>query len=373
MRLQDDYCHSRYLGRRPLLDLEQLAGKLVLPSPGPLTLNMSDIALSGQDSIWGTSLVLEGPSRERICATILPDVEPGKIRIAEARFTSPVAGSVFFHTLSLGDRTETKIFTNLYHVVAGSSTDHPWQIFITDILGSNKRRQTCNFLQILYDPDNRPVNGCSQQNPAACKDGDFTSKFGRVRVGVQESMFTKKYFSDPSLTLPELGGSRSLYLTLYDADHTDSFLACAQIHEVRPVRAAAEFGAAGIRGRVAFSQLSPFHPAELAVRLSGLHDGAGSFHIHQFPVPARASEDSAPCGETGPHFNPGGVDPASSPPVAAGSVDQYEVGDLSGKFGDLRGQTSVAGTFLDPSINLFGKQSVVGRSVVVHKSPIPHR
>ena len=45
--------------------------------------------------------------------------------------------------------------SNLYHVVSGKTTSHSWQIYITDILGSNRRRQTCNFLQILYDPDNK--------------------------------------------------------------------------------------------------------------------------------------------------------------------------------------------------------------------------
>ena len=160
-------------------------GKLKLPSEGPISLEMKDINLLGDNSIWGRSLVLEGPSKERICATILPDVDSDKIRVAEARFTSPVAGSVFFHSLSLGNKIETKIFTNLYHVISSSSSDHPWQIFITDILGSNKRRQTCNFLQILYDPDSKDNANCSQDNPSGCRDGDFTAKFGKVRVGKQ--------------------------------------------------------------------------------------------------------------------------------------------------------------------------------------------
>ena len=49
-------------------------------------------------------------------------------QVAEARFTSPVAGSVFFLSLSLGASIETKIFTNLYHVVAGKTTSHSWQV-----------------------------------------------------------------------------------------------------------------------------------------------------------------------------------------------------------------------------------------------------
>ena len=53
--------------------------------------------------------------------------------------------------------------------------------------------------------------------------------------------------------------------------------------------------------------------------------------------------------------------------------DQYEVGDLSGKYGDLSMKTEVAGSFVDPSIALFGRLSIIGRAVVIHKSPVPHR
>ena len=120
--LQEDYCHSRYLGRRPRVNLEDLIGKLVLASPPaqPLAFQVAEgLTLFGPGSIWGASLVLEGPSRERICSTILPDVPAANIRMAEARFMSPVAGSVYFHSLRQAGQTETKIFTNLYHVAGG--------------------------------------------------------------------------------------------------------------------------------------------------------------------------------------------------------------------------------------------------------------
>ena len=58
-------------------------------------------------------------------------------QVAEARFTSPVAGSVFFLSLSLGASIETKIFTNLYHVVAGKTTSHSWQVC---------QKNVCNIL-----------------------------------------------------------------------------------------------------------------------------------------------------------------------------------------------------------------------------------
>ena len=186
-------------------------------------------------------------------------------------------------------------------------------------------------------------------------------------------MFTKKYYSDTSMSLPDLQGSRSLYLTLYDAEHPDSFLACAKINEIKSKRGVAKFEHDGIRGHISISQASPFHPAILDVELGGLHDVAGSFHIHEFPVPTRHELDDVTCAQTGGHFNPYNVDKSTSPGVATGSVDQYEVGDLSGKFGDLKGRERVQGKFVDPSLNLWGPNSVLGRSVVIHHSPVPSR
>ena len=128
---------------------------------------------------------------------------------------------------------------------------------------------------------------CSEESPGNCKQGDLTSKHGMVPVGKKQSMFTKKFLLDSSLQLPDLGSSRSIYLTLFDTEHPDSFLACAQIRQLRPKTAKATFGHDGIIGHVGFTHPSPFHPAQTDVALAGLHDGAGSFHIHEFPVPNR--------------------------------------------------------------------------------------
>ena len=74
------------------------------------------------------------------------------------RFASPVAGSIWFTALSKGDAIETKILTNLFHVASTKSSNHAWQIFITDILDTDNDIQarmfdfftsTC-FLLLLY-------------------------------------------------------------------------------------------------------------------------------------------------------------------------------------------------------------------------------
>ena len=372
--IQEDYCDSRYLGRRPRINLEELTGKLTLPSQDSIVKKLDNVTLMGEDSIWGTSLLLMGPGRERICAAILPVGEDTRVRTYEARFTSPVAGSVHFHSLTAEGKTETKIFTNLYHVIQGSTSTHGWQIYITDILGNNKRRETCNFLQILYDPSAKKDADCSETSPENCKEGDLTGKFGKVKVAKQENMFSKQYLNDLSLDLPDLrDGGRSLYLTLYDEAKEEEFFACAEIHELQPKVAKSKFRNDGIRGHITLTQASKFHPVLSSIELTGLSGEAGSYHIHEFPVPPRRTTEDAPCGATGAHYNPFNIDKSTSPESGTGTSDQYEVGDLSGKYGDLRNKTELSANVVDPSLSLFGSRSVVGRSIVIHHSPKPVR
>ena len=49
-------------------------------------------------------------------------------------------------------------------------------------------------------------------------------------------------------------------------------------------------------------------------------------------------------------------------------MDEYEVGDLSGKFGMMTGLTEYSGSFVDENLPMFGYHTVVGRSVVIHNS-----
>lgn len=59
------------------------------------------------------------------------------MRIAEAKFNGPVAGSAYFQWLGSSGDTDSVIFTDLYHTqrLAPSSL-HKWKIFTTDILDS---------------------------------------------------------------------------------------------------------------------------------------------------------------------------------------------------------------------------------------------
>ena len=173
------------LGRRPVVNLETvMSQKLLLGMKQSeeegseegtkaepqleteIELKGSGFDLTGAEGIWGQALVLEGPSRRRVCATIGPvhdilhpseDEDPQRVlHVAEARFTSKVGGSVWFYTLETNPGSfETKIFTNLFNVESGKSTNNRWDVYVTDILDTKedkegRRRGGCDFLQNRY-------------------------------------------------------------------------------------------------------------------------------------------------------------------------------------------------------------------------------
>ncbi|KAJ3043092.1 hypothetical protein HK097_001816 [Rhizophlyctis rosea] len=99
--------------------------------------------------------------------------------------------------------------------------------------------------------------------------------------------------------------------------------------------------------------------------------GPFQFHIHQNPV------TNNNCSATGGHLNPYGAVIAQSKP---GNLSSYEIGDLSGKWGNLTAHKpdASAGNTTDPHMisngtlaNVdpsFSVENVIGLSVVVHNS-----
>jgi len=62
-----------------------------------------------------------------------------------------------------------------------------------------------------------------------------------------------------------------------------------------------------------------------------------------------------------------GIDTNNVPATEEGTLDQYEMGDLSGKYGTLDNKKRYAITYNDTMLPLFGPRSILGRSVVIHK------
>jgi len=123
--------------------------------------------------------------------------------------------------------------------------------------------------------------------------------------------------------------------------------------------ARATFTEQGISGTIRFEQWHPSHAVWTCIKLSGLGGKAGMYHVHEFAV-----KDNN-CSSTGGHFNPLNVDQGQH----GQGHHMHEVGDLSGKHGGLEGKDEVSECFWDTNLSLFGKHSIVNRSIVIHKNP----
>jgi len=121
----------------------------------------------------------------------------------------------------------------------------------------------------------------------------------------------------------------------------------------------AELNQDGISGTVTFTQVEGATSADIAVDITGFTDEQlpVSYHVHTMPIKSGCGADS-----TGGHHNPLGVDNVG---CSTSAQDLCEQGDLSGKHGALTTLT-VDATYTDTNIELFGENSIVGRSVVFH-------
>lgn len=97
----------------------------------------------------------------------------------------------------------------------------------------------------------------------------------------------------------------------------------------------------------------------ITVSLTGLLNLTNPWHVHNFPV-----VDGCQATSTGGHY-----DPFSRAGLYMTCLDHSicEVGDLSTKHGRFN-TSSVSQTYMDTNLNLFGAYSVVGRSIVIHRS-----
>uniref|UniRef100_A0A3B4ZJ90 Superoxide dismutase copper/zinc binding domain-containing protein n=1 Tax=Stegastes partitus TaxID=144197 RepID=A0A3B4ZJ90_9TELE len=105
---------------------------------------------------------------------------------------------------------------------------------------------------------------------------------------------------------------------------------CAQIYTVAEKQVSAVLNMKGIRGYFSFRQASPFDVTELRVNLTNLRSRVGPYHVHKFPVPLLGTNSSSLCSN------------------------------------DNVGLNAVDAKFTDFHLPLFGRNSIVGRSVVIH-------
>ncbi|XP_011064042.1 PREDICTED: uncharacterized protein LOC105151814, partial [Acromyrmex echinatior] len=218
-------------------------------------------------------------------------------------------------------------------------------------------------------------NSCFVAEASLCRLGDLT-RHGTLEIAGRKanaSKLTRRLFTD---TMLSLSGSHSLFgksLVIYD-DHgpvaRGNRLACTIIGGVYRRKAVVRnwFGNGeqiSLRGKLELWQQTEYDITNVEVSLEGLDGKMSGYHIHTASVEYGLE---FPCEETSLYesWNPLDIN-NDIPAVEEGTLDQYKMGDLSGKFGTLDNKKRYTITYNDTMLPLFGPRSILGRSIVIHK------
>ncbi|KAJ0033194.1 hypothetical protein NQD34_000301 [Periophthalmus magnuspinnatus] len=331
-----------------------------------------NLPLYGQNSIVGRSVVIHELNGARyVCASIS---YPGEVVVAKATFLSPVVGEVWFTQLKNHHLSDVSVFLDLSYgnPATAPTQNHNWHVHTYPISSERDdsvgRCTTTGGHWNPYGVDTENMNYsmfCSSESPFSCEVGDFTGKFTTLNLSVNVGRVeAKHFFTDVTSWVPGIAG-RSI--VIHQAERAGPRIACANVTTVRTSNASLRtwYGPGMSNGDIQFTQSLPLGPTEVNVSLTNLNSLAGGYHVHILPI---ISGQSNPCSDANirGHFNPLNWDIQNSPAPGVGTLDQYEVGDLSGKFGMLTGLNELQDVFSDANLPLTGPYSIVGRSVVVH-------
>lgn len=115
----------------------------------------------------------------------------------------------------------------------------------------------------------------------------------------------------------------------------------------------------GITGTVRFHQCDSEAPVKVQIKLSNLPpNSTRAIHIHEF------GDFTEGCKSAGPHYNPHNQTHGT---IFIDGMPRH-AGDLINNItSDDKGEVFVE--YMDDLVKLFGKDSVIGRSIVIHKRP----
>ena len=310
----------------------------------------------------GRSLLLVDESTSaRVCATIEAN---DKHITALAKLQFAVGGTIYFRQQSSSSSSVTSVFTNVFHLdntAAATNENVTWQIYSGTVTDS----VSCSNIGSLYNPAGNSGAPCNQDNQMNCPIGDLSSKNMDLPVGTTNEAALNSVVDG---NLPLSGTNSVIGKILVVKALNGTVLTCPKIIQYQTRNTLTTLSRDGVTGTISFQQMSPFDPTMVSVDLSGLGGKAGGYHIHKWPVPEKWSADQSICSAdyVSGHFNPFSINTSTDPAPASGTNDQYEVGDLSSKFGLLAGLTEKSDNYTDYNLQLFGINSVIGRSIVVH-------
>lgn len=333
-----------------------------------------NLPLFGHNSILGRSVVIHETDGARyVCASIS---YPDEVIVARARFQSPVVGEIWFTQLKNNPLSDVSIFMDLSYgnPTVTPTKNHNWHVHSYPISSERDDDEgSCSTTEGHWNPFNISTEDssyavyCGLSSPLSCEVGDLSRKLSTInlspRVGGVEA---KNFFTDVSSWLPG-SGIIGRSVVIHQAESGQPRIACANVTMVRVPKASSSswFGSEMSSGQVQFSQAVPQGPTTINVSLMNLNSLAGGYHIHILPIKPGSTEPCSNANILG-HLNPLAWNVSMSPAPGGGTGDQYEIGDISGKFGMLNGLNQSQAVYMDPNMPLTGPYSIVGRSLVLH-------
>lgn len=332
------------------------------------------LPLFGLNSIVGRSVVIHKTDGSRYACTSIG--YPGEVVVSRARFQTPVVGDMWFTQLKDNPLSDVSIFTDLAYgnPSTAPTKNHNWHVHTYPISSENDNDENrCSTAGGHWNPysvnttDSSYNRDCDPSRPLSCEVGDLSNKHSPINLIANPGKVEgKNFFTDTTAWLSD-SGVTGRSVVIHEANRGGPRIACANVTTVQVPRASLGtwYGPGMTSGQIHFSRAIPQGPTTINVSLMNLNNMASGYHVHILPVIPGSNEPCSNANILG-HFNPLGVNISNSPLPGTGTVDEYEIGDISGKFGTLAGLNETQAVYMDQNMPMTGRNSIVGRSVVVH-------